>query len=40
MTVAVNCHAHSPEDVKVIETLINIRLKTKLFSSQFVSCIK
>ena len=40
MTVAVNCHAHSPEDVKVIEALVNIRLKTKLFSSQFIACIK
>ena len=40
MTVAVNCHTHGPEDILVIEALINIRLKTKLFSSQFVVCIK
>ena len=40
MTMATNCHAHSPEDVKVIEALIGIRLKTKLFSNQFSACIK
>lgn len=40
MTVATNCHAHSPEDVRIIEVLINVRLKTKLFSNQFVACIK
>ena len=40
LTVCLNCHTHSPEDIKVIEALISIRLKTKLFSSQFVACIK
>eukprot|EP00731_Ephydatia_muelleri_P029324 Em0020g968a len=38
--VAVNCHNHSPEDVQVIEGLCGVRLKTKLFSSQFVGCMK
>jgi len=40
MTVAVNCHTHSQEDLRVIDALINVRLKTKLFSNQFVTCIK
>ena len=40
MTVAVNCHTHSPEDLRVIDALINVRLKTKLFSNQFVACIR
>ena len=40
MTVAVNTHQHSSEDLKVIEALISIRLKTKLFSTQFVACMK
>ena len=40
MTVAVNSHTHSAEDIKIIESLINIRFKTKLFSNQFVACIK
>ena len=38
--VAVNCRQHSDEDMKVVETLVGLRLKTRLFSAQYISCIK
>ena len=40
MAVATNCSTHQSEDLKVIESLLAIRLKTKLFSNQFVGCIR
>lgn len=40
MAVATNCTTHQADDLKVIESLLAIRLKTKLFSNQFVACIR
>ena len=40
MAVATNCTSHEADDLKVIESLLAIRLKTKLFSNQFVACIR
>ena len=40
MGVATNCSTHQSEDLKVIESLLAVRLKTKLFSNQFVGCIR
>ena len=39
-TVAINCCQHTPEDIKVLETLLNVKLKTRLFFQQYVACIK
>ena len=40
MAVAINCHQHTPDDVRVMEILANVRLKTRLFSQNFVACMK
>ena len=40
MAVATNCSTHQSDDLKVIESLLAVRLKTKLFSNQFVGCIR
>ena len=40
MAVAANCTTHQTEDMQVIESLLAVRLKTKLFSNQFVTCIR
>ena len=40
MSVATNCTTHQSDDLKVIESLLAVRLKTKLFSNQFVGCIR
>jgi hypothetical protein len=40
MAVAANCTTHQTEDLQVIESLLAVRLKTKLFSNQFVTCIR
>ncbi|XP_019853906.1 PREDICTED: integrator complex subunit 1-like [Amphimedon queenslandica] len=39
-TVAINSHQNTPEDVRVLETLLNVKLKTRFFSQNYVSCIK
>lgn len=38
--MAINCHQHTPEDIKVLETLLNVKLKTRLFFQQYTVCIK
>ena len=40
MGVATNCSTHQADNLRVIELLLSIRLKTKLFSNQFVACIR
>ena len=38
--VAYNTHQHTSHDVKVLESLVNVTLKTRLFSLQYVACVK
>jgi integrator complex subunit 1 len=38
--VAINSYQRSPDDIKLLETFLNVKLKTRLFSQHYVACIK
>ena len=38
--VAYNCNQHTPDDIKTLENLVSAKLKTRLFSQPYISCVK
>ena len=39
-TVAYNCHQHNKDDINILETLVDAKLKTRLFTQQYIVCVK
>ncbi|XP_046854864.1 integrator complex subunit 1-like [Xenia sp. Carnegie-2017] len=40
MSVALNCHTHSLDDIEVISNIIKMRLKTKQLAAHYITCIR